>query len=326
MVNSQAVRGLRIVYFGTPEFAVPTLRRLVEPGAATLPHEVVALVSQPDRPKGRGHRLAPTPTKELALARGIPVLQPERLKEQAFLDQISTLSPDIGVVAAYGRLLPEQLLNIPRLGMINVHASVLPRWRGAAPVHRAVIAGDRETGITIMRVVKELDAGASFKQIRRAIGPDETSVDVERDLADMGADLLADVLQEIAEGRATETPQDGSLATYAPKITKEEGAVDWSLPAERLHDLVRGLQPWPLVSGRINGARVLVHRTALTSAVSPDRPGTIVRAEPERLEVVAGDGHVLRLITLQPEGRRAMSAREFLAGRHVAPGTKVERG
>jgi len=326
MVNSQAVRGLRIVYFGTPEFAVPTLRRLVEPGAATLPHEVVALVSQPDRPKGRGHRLAPTPTKELALARGIPVLQPERLKEQAFLDQISTLSPDIGVVAAYGRLLPEQLLNIPRLGMINVHASVLPRWRGAAPVHRAVIAGDRETGITIMRVVKELDAGASFKQIRRAIGPDETSVDVERDLADMGADLLADVLQEIAEGRATETPQDGSLATYAPKITKEEGAVDWSLPAERLHNLVRGLQPWPLVSGRINGARVLVHRTALTSAVSPDRPGTIVRAEPQRLEVVAGDGHVLRLVTLQPEGRRAMSAREFLAGRHVAPGTKVERG
>jgi methionyl-tRNA formyltransferase len=326
MVSNRAARGLRIVYFGTPAFAVPTLRRLVELGGAPGSHEVVALVSQPDRPKGRGHHLAPTPTKELALARGIPVLQPERLKDPAFLDQISALSPDIGVVAAYGRLLPDQLLSIPTLGMINVHASLLPRWRGAAPVHRAVIAGDRETGITIMRVVKELDAGASFKTIRRAIDPDETSIDVERELAEMGANLLIDVLQEIAEGRATETPQDSSLATYAPKITKEEGAVDWSLPAERLHNLVRGLQPWPLVSGRINGARFLVHRTALTSAVSPDAPGTIVRAEPERLEVVAGDGRVLRFITIQPEGRRAMSAREFLAGRHIAPGTKVERG
>jgi methionyl-tRNA formyltransferase len=254
------------------------------------------------------------------------VLQPERLKDQAFLDQISALSPDLGVVAAYGRLLPDALLAIPPLGMINVHASLLPRWRGAAPVHRAIIAGDRETGITIMRVVKELDAGAAFKTVRRAIDPDETSVDVERDLAEMGATLLVDVLQEIAEGRATETPQDSSLATYAPKITKEEGAVDWSLPAERLHNLVRGLQPWPLVSGRINGARVLILRTALTPALSPDAPGTIVRAEPERFEIAAGDGRVLRLVTLQPEGRRAMSAREFLAGRHIPPGTRVERG
>jgi methionyl-tRNA formyltransferase len=326
MVNKRSARQLRIVYFGTPEFAVPTLRRLLEPGGMPGPHEVVALVSQPDRPKGRGHHLATTPTKELALVRGIPVLQPERLKDQAFLDQISALSPDLGVVAAYGRLLPDPLLSIPALGMINVHASLLPRWRGAAPVHRAVIAGDRETGITIMRVVKELDTGASFKTIRRAIDPDETSIEVERDLAEMGANLLIDVLQEIAEGRATETPQDSSLATYAPKITKEEGAVDWSLPAERLHNLVRGLQPWPLVSGRINGARILVHRTALTPAVSPDPPGTIVRAEPERFEVVAGDGRVLRFMTIQPEGRRPMSAREFLAGRHIAPGTKVERG
>jgi methionyl-tRNA formyltransferase len=242
------------------------------------------------------------------------------------MSRFSALAPDIGVVAAYGRLIPDQLLNVPPLGMINVHASLLPRWRGAAPVHRAVIAGDRETGITIMRVVKELDAGASFKTIRRPIDPDETSVDVERDLARMGADLLLDVLQEIADGRATETPQDDSQATYAPKITKAEGAVEWSLPAERIHNLVRGLQPWPLVSGRIGGGRVLIHRTALTASVSPDTPGTIVRAEPERFEVVAGDGRVLRLLVLQPEGRRVMSAREFLAGHHVRPGTKVERG
>jgi methionyl-tRNA formyltransferase len=326
MVNSRTGRRLRIVYFGTPEFAVPTLRRLLDLDGAPGAHEVVALVSQPDRPKGRGHHLAPTPTKELAIASGIPVLQPERLKDEAFLGQMSVLSPDLGVVAAYGRLLPDQLLSIPPLGMINVHASLLPRWRGAAPVHRAVIAGDRETGITIMRVVKELDAGASFKKVRRAIDPDETSVEVERDLAEMGADLLLEVLEEIAKGRATETSQDASLATYAAKITKAEGAVEWSLPAERLHNLVRGLQPWPLVSGRIGGARVLIHRTALTSAVSPDAPGTIVRAEPERFEVVAGDGRVLRVLVIQPEGRRVMSAREFLVGRHIGPGTKVERG
>jgi methionyl-tRNA formyltransferase len=326
MVSRPTDRRLRIAYFGTPEFAVPTLRRLLDLHAAPGGHEVVALVSQPDRPKGRGHRLAPTPTKELAVASGIPVLQPERLKDVAFLSQMSALSPDLGVVAAYGRLLPDELLSIPPLGMINVHASLLPRWRGAAPVHRAVIAGDDETGITIMRVVKELDAGASFKTVRRPIDPDETSVEVERDLAEMGADLLLDVLQEIAGGRATETPQDPSLVTYATKITKAEGAVEWSLPAERIHNLVRGLQPWPLVSGRIAGARVLIHRTALTSAVSPDAPGTIVRAEPERFEVVAGGGRVLRVLTLQPEGRRVMSAREFLAGHHLRPGTKVERG
>jgi len=314
---------LRIVYFGTPEFAVPTLRRLLEPSPR---HEVVALVSQPDKPKGRGHHVAPTPTKEVALAHAIPVLQPERLKDEGFLSQIASLAPDLGVVAAYGKILPETLLTIPSLGMVNVHASLLPRWRGAAPVHRAVIAGDRETGVTIMRVVKALDAGAMFKMARRPIGPDETSVDVERDLAEMGSRLLAEVLIDMAAGRAVETPQDESHVTYADKITKAEGAVQWSLPAERIHNLVRGLQPWPLVSCRIGGARVLIHRTALTSAVSPDRPGTIVRAEADRFEIVAGDGHVLRLLTIQPEGRRAMSAREFLAGRVVAPGTRVEQG
>jgi methionyl-tRNA formyltransferase len=314
---------LRIAYFGTPEFAVPTLRGLLESPAR---YEVVAVVSQPDRPKGRGHHLAPTPTEQVALERGIRVLQPDRLRDEAWLAQFAALSPDLGVVAAYGKILPEALLQIPRLGMVNVHASLLPRWRGAAPVHRAVIAGDRETGVTIMRVVKALDAGASFKMARRKIGPDETSTEVERDLAELGSQLLLGVLPELAAGRAVETPQDDSKATYAEKISKAEGAIAWTLPAARVHNLVRGLQPWPLVSARIAGGRVLIHRTEVTSAVSPDRPGTIVRAEPDRFEIVAGDGHVLRLLVLQPEGRRAMSAREFLAGRHVPPGTRVEQG
>ncbi len=327
MVSDVTMQPLRIVYFGTPDFAVPSLRRLIElDPARPLPHRVVAVVSQPDRPKGRGHHLAATPTKALARTHSIEVLQPERLREEAFMERMTSLAPDVGVVAAYGKLLPESLLQIPRLGMINVHASLLPRWRGAAPVHRAVIAGDDITGVTIMRVVKELDAGAAFKAVKRVIGPDDTSVEVERDLAEMGADVLIEVLDEMAAGQALETPQDDSLVTYAAKITKAEGAVDWGLPAERIHNLVRGLQPWPLVSGRIAGTRVLLHRTELTPAVSPDRPGTIVRAEPDRFEVVAGDGHVLRIKVIQPEGRRAMSAREFLAGRHVPPGARIERG
>ena len=181
MVSDVTTQPLRIVYFGTPEFAVPSLRRLIElDPARALPHRVVAVVSQPDRPKGRGHHLAATPTKALALAHSIEVLQPERLRDEAFMERMAALAPDVGVVAAYGKLLPESLLQIPRLGMINVHASLLPRWRGAAPVHRAVIAGDDITGVTIMRVVKELDAGAAFKAVKRVIGPDDTSVEVER--------------------------------------------------------------------------------------------------------------------------------------------------
>jgi methionyl-tRNA formyltransferase len=318
MVNRQS---LRIVYFGTPEFAVPTFQRLLDSNC-----KVIALVSQPDRPRGRGHRLAPTPTKEIALARGVPVLQPERLREEGFLGEIRALKPDLGVVAAYGKLLPDALLEIPLHGMINVHASLLPRWRGAAPVHRAVIAGDTETGVTIMRVVHALDAGPMLATLRRAIDVDETSEEVEHDLAERGAGLLLDVVQRIADGSATETAQDGSMATYAPKLTKAEGAVDWSLPAVQLHNLVRGLQPWPLVSGRLGGKRVLVHRTALSPALSPDRPGTIIRAEGDRLEVAAGDGRVLGLLALQPEGRRVMTTRAFLAGHHVTPGMRVERG
>jgi methionyl-tRNA formyltransferase len=309
---------LRIVYFGTPGFAVPTLRALI--GSR---HDVVGLVSQPDRPKGRGQRLVATPTKEVAVAAGLPVLQPERLRDDAFLAQVRDLRPDLGVVAAYGRLLPDLLLAVPRLGMINVHASLLPRWRGAAPIHRAVIAGDAVTGVTIMRVVKALDAGATFAARRRAIGPDETSVEVEAALASLGADLLLAVVEQMAAGTATETPQDESAVTYADKITRDEGAVEWTLPARRIHDLVRGLQPWPLVRASLGDARVLVHRTELTGEATTAPAATVIRAEGDRIEIAAGDRQVIRVTVLQPEGRRAMTAREYLAGRAVRPGAAV---
>jgi methionyl-tRNA formyltransferase len=310
---------LRIVYFGTPEFAVPTLAALLKSR-----HKVVAVVSQPDRPKGRGHRLAATPTKELAVLTGVRVLQPTKLREEAFLADIAALHADLGVVAAYGRILPDALLAIPRLGMINVHASLLPRHRGAAPVHRAVIAGETETGVTIMRVVTELDAGAMMAVARRPIGPGETSPEVERDLAALGATLLLGVVEQLAGGTATETPQDQARATYAPKILKSEGTVDWARPAAELHNLVRGLQPWPLVSMHAGGARVLLHRTEVLDEITAAAAGTIVSASGDRLTVAAGDGRQLRILELQPEGRRMMTAREFLAGRALRPGTVLD--
>jgi methionyl-tRNA formyltransferase len=309
---------LRIAYFGTPAFAVPTLRRLL-----ASRHAVALVVSQPDRPKGRGQHLVPTATKEVALAHRVPVLQPERLRDEAFLRAVADLQLDLGVVAAYGRLLPDALLAIPRLGMINVHGSILPRWRGAAPVHRAVIAGDTETGVTIMRVVKELDAGAMFATVPRTIGPNETSVEVERDLAELGAALLVDTVEALANDRAVETPQPLEGVTYAAKLTKAESAVAWTEPAARIHNRVRGLQPWPLVAARLGDLRVLVHRTELTNEKSSQPAGTVLRADGDAFEVVAGGGIVIRILELQPEGRRVMRAREFLAGRRVPAGASI---
>ena len=317
MVSGPAA--LRIVYFGTPAFAVPTLERLLESR-----HPIVALVSQPDRPRGRGHHVAPTPTKEVALAHGVAVLQPERIRHDEFLEHMRAVQPDLGVVAAYGKILPDALLAIPRLGMINVHASLLPAYRGAAPVHRAVMAGDAVTGVTIMRVVTALDAGPMFASVTRAIDPEETSVDVERGLAAIGADLALEVVDALAAGTAVETPQDDSRATYAPKITREEGTVDWTLPARTIHNRVRGLQPWPLVSVRIEGVRYQVHQTAVPGEPADAAAGSLVEATGDRLDVAAGDGQRVRIVRVQPEGRRVMTARELLAGRKIPPGTRLE--
>ena len=306
---------LRMVFFGTPAFAVPTLAALIKSR-----HTVAAVVSQPDRPRGRGHHLAATPTKELAVLTGIPVLQPTKLRDPAFLDHLASLRPDLGVVAAYGRILPDALLALPRLGMINVHASLLPLYRGAAPVHRAVIAGDAITGVTIMRVVTELDAGPMLDSVTVPVGPDDTSVDVERALATAGARLLVDVADRMARGPVAETAQDHARATYAPKLLKTESPIDWSLPAPVIHNRVRGLQPWPMASSTLDGVRVLIHRTAVAELRSDAAPGTVIESRGDVLTAAAGDGRVVRILEIQPEGRRVMHAREFLSGRTLAPG------
>jgi methionyl-tRNA formyltransferase len=318
VVDARAPR-LRIVFFGTPAFAVPSLAALL-----SSHHEVVAVVSQPDRPKGRGQQLQATPTKQLALSHRVPVLQPAKIRDDAFLQQTRDLRPDLGVVVAFGRILPDALLAIPRLGMINVHASVLPAYRGAAPIQRAVMAGDAETGVTIMRVESALDAGAMFSIATVPIPPDATSGDMEGVLATLGAGLLLPVVDDLALGRAVQTPQDHASATLAPKITKEEGTIDWTLPAAAIHNRVRGLQPWPLASTHLSGARIVIRRTRPASmAPSPGvPPATIARASGDELVVACGDATALQILELQPEGRRTMTAREFLAGRGNLDGAR----
>jgi methionyl-tRNA formyltransferase len=311
---------LRIAFFGTPEFAVPTLEALL--GAA--PHTVAGVVTQPDRPRGRGHKMSDAPVKACAVAADLPILQPSKMTDTNFLDALRGWDADLGVVAAYGRILTGEILAIPRLGMINVHASLLPKYRGAAPIHRAVIAGETMTGVTIMRVVKALDAGGMIAREQRPIGPDETSDEVERDLARIGARLLVAVVDRIARGTVHEAPQDESAVTYAHRLTKEDGVVDWSLPAARIHNLIRGLHPWPHAFSFVQGRRVILRRSETYPPDPPDRPGQpgmIIEASAERLIVATGDG-LLRLVEIQAEGKRPMAVRDFLAGHPLQPGDR----
>jgi methionyl-tRNA formyltransferase len=310
---------VRVLYFGTPAFAVPSLERLL-----AHPCDVVGVVTQPDRPRGRGQKESVSPVKALALSRGLPVLQPDRLKDEAVLHAIRELAPDLGVVAAYGKILPQVLLDIPRLGLVNVHASILPRWRGASPVHRAVMAGDAETGISIMRVVRELDAGGVFAVRRRPIGPDETSDEVERDLAVIGADLLVTVVDALEAGTARETPQDTSAVTYAPRLTKEEGLIDWQAGAAAIHDKVRGLHPWPHAFTFLDETRVIVLRSRHDGrpAAEGTMPGVVVGIEDDAVVAAGGDGKLVRLVRLQLEGRRPVSGREFAAGTRLKAGRR----
>jgi methionyl-tRNA formyltransferase len=243
------------------------------------------------------------------------------LKEESFLDSLARLDSDLGVVAAYGKLLTDRVLGTPRLGLINVHASLLPRYRGAAPIHRAVINGEHETGVTIMRVVKALDAGPMLKAVKRPIHPDETSEDVERGLAVLGADAVVQAIDEMSVGTLDETPQDDAAATYAARLTKEDGAIDWSRSAPAIHNLVRGLHPWPHAFTFYRGRRLIVLRT-MVGDTSDAVPGTILEAQGDRLHVSAGGG-VVAIREIQVEGKRPMSVREFLAGHALAAGERL---
>jgi methionyl-tRNA formyltransferase len=309
------VAPLRVVFFGTPSFAVPTLEALLKSR-----HPVVGVVTQPDRPRGRGKKLSESPVKAVATGAGVPVVQPDRLRDHAVMEALRGWQPDIGVVAAYGKLIPEDVLNLPRHGMINVHASLLPKYRGAAPIHRAVIDGEKETGVTIMRVEKMLDAGPMLAKATRPIGPDETSDVIEPDLARLGASLLVDVLEQIATGTAQQELQDFMVCSYAPKLTKEEGLIDWTLPASYIHNRVRGLYPWPHAYTYLDGVRIIVLKTQVEQQPAGAPPGTIVEVSDGGIHVATGHEGRIAIQRLQLEGGKPLAAREFLAGHRVRTG------
>ena len=311
-----------IVFFGTPPFAVPTLAALL-----ASRHHVPLVVTQPDKRRDRGQKVTDAPVKAAARAHGVPVFQPERLRDPDVAEVLSRHSPDLAVVAAYGKLIPGHLLALPRLGMLNVHASLLPKYRGAAPVHRAIMNGESTTGVTIMQMVEALDAGDMLAKSVRAIGADDTSEQLEQALADDGAVLLLEVLDRLEAGTVRAEPQDESASTYAPRLRKEEGLIDWTQPARRIHDQVRGLFPWPHAYSYLDGARLIVWKTDATPEVhlkvdtTSAPPGAIVDVTRDTIEVATGDGRIA-LTEIQAEGRRPMNTRDFLAGRTVRPGTK----
>lgn len=304
-----------IAFFGTPQFAVPSLERLI-----ASRHEVRGVVTQPDKPRGRGQKVVDSPVKAAAVAHGLPVFQPERLRDPQVAETLTGWSPDLGVVAAYGKLIPGDLLRLPRFGMINVHASLLPKYRGASPVHRAVIDGQEQTGVTIMQMVEALDAGDMLARVTRPIRPDETSDQVERDLADLGAQLLVDVVDRIEAGTTTPEPQDEGASTYAPRLTKEEGLVDWTLSAVRIHNRVRGLYPWPHAYAYLDGARIILLKTHVVNDSTSAQPGKVVDVTRDAIRVATGHGGVIAIDELQAEGKRPMRTRDFLAGRPLQPG------
>ncbi|MCA1586405.1 MAG: methionyl-tRNA formyltransferase [Acidobacteria bacterium] len=305
------------MFFGTPSFAVPTLERLLD-----STHAVVGIVTQPDRARGRGQKVTLAPVKALAVAREVPILQPERLSQADFAAAFASLRADLAVVAAYGKILPEWLLGAPRLGTINVHASLLPKYRGAAPIHRAIMAGETATGVTIMRIVKALDAGPMLARVVTSIGPDETSVEVERHLAALGADLLLESVGGLIRGGLTETPQNDSEATFAGRLTREDGLVDWTRPVRAVHDQVRGLHPWPHAFTFLDSARFILHRTRVGDHEPLASPGMVVHRGSSGLAVVCGDRRLLDVLEIQAEGRRVMPAHAFLAGYALEPGRR----
>ena len=300
---------LRIVFAGTPEFAVPSLR------AATQRGEVLAVYTQPDRPAGRGRGLTPSPVKLEAAARGLPVLQPESLKGELSRDALRALQPDLMVVVAYGLLLPQRILEVPRFGCWNVHASLLPRWRGAAPIQRAIEAGDAETGVCLMQMEKGLDTGPVLLSQRLPIGPEETAGQLHDRLAGLGAQVLADGLGLLRAGmRPVPQPQPAQGVTYAHKLDKAEAKLDWTQPAEALARKVRAFNPWPIAEAELAGERLRLHGAVALDESHAAAPGTLLRAGRDGLDVACGRG-VLRVRVLQREGGKVITAADYLNAR-----------
>ena len=304
---------MRIVFLGTSEFACPAL------AAVRDSHEIALVVTQPNRPVGRHAVLTPPPVKEEADRWGLPVFQPERVNSPDALARIREARPDALVVAAYGQILKPELIDIPQLGAINIHASLLPRYRGAAPINWAIINGETETGITTFLIDPGMDTGPILMQRRIEIGPDETAGELHDRLAAIGAELIVDTLDGLVAGELTPIPQDDSKATFAPRLSRDDGRIDWAKPAREIHNLIRGTNPWPGAFTHLAGKRVKLHRSRCTGIKRGDhRPGEIVLRETGKLLVATGD-ELLEILELQREGRPRISGREFLNGLRREP-------
>ena len=304
---------MRILFMGTPDFAVASLRRLVEDG-----HEICGVLTQPDKPKNRGHKLTPTPVKEYAITNSLDVYQPATLRNAESLELVRSLEPELIVVAAYGKLLPEDILNVPPLGSINVHSSLLPKYRGAAPINWALLDGEPETGVTIQYMAAELDAGDILLQKSTPIGETEDAQALTERLAQLGAEALSETVAALAAGTASRTPQDHARHTYAPKLGKGLSPVDWTCSAHEISCQIRGLIPWPCaVTDVISGEEIKLYAVQETGEKTLARPGVITAAGKQGIDIACGDGKVLRVTELQAKGGKRMTAAAYLLGHPI---------
>ena len=302
---------MRIVYLGTPQFAVPTLDRLVESR-----HQVVAVYTQPDRPKGRGQQLALSPVKEAAIRLQLPVHQPPRIRRPEVVEELARFRADAMVIVGYGQIIPHAILDLPPLGIINVHASLLPAYRGAAPIQRAIANGETRTGVTTMRIDAGLDTGDMLGKVEADIGPEETAPQLAERLADMGAGLLIETLEAIQSGAARPEPQDHTQATYAPILKKEDGQIDWELPATAIYNRVRGFTPWPGAFTTFRGQVLHIWQAKPDIGICLGRPGSLHLGN-RKLHAACGQDTALELIEVQLEGRKRVNADAFANGQRL---------
>lgn len=299
----------RIIFMGTPDFSVPVLRQIIKEG-----YEVIAVVTQPDRPVGRKKVLTPPPVKEAALKHGIPVFQPEKIRQKEELAKILSLNPDIVITAAFGQILPKELLEAPKYGCINVHASLLPEFRGGAPIHYALLKGKQKTGITIMYMAEKLDAGDILTQIEVLITDEDNVATLHEKLSIAGAQLLSETLPLLLEGKLTPIPQDDKLATFAPNIKREQEEIDWSKSAEEINNHIRGLNPWPVSFTNWQSKALKIWRAEKVSGTYNGAPGTVVKIDKHGIVVACGNGTSIEIKELQPSGKTKMSVEDFLRG------------
>lgn len=310
---------LKLIFAGTPDFAARHLAALL-----SSDHEVVAVYTQPDKPAGRGQKLTASPVKELALAHDLPVYQPASLRKEEAQAELAALGADLMVVVAYGLILPKVVLDTPRLGCINVHGSLLPRWRGAAPIQRSIWAGDAETGVTIMQMDVGLDTGAMIRKMSCPIAADETSASLYDKLAELGPQALVDTIDAMAAGDTAAEAQDDALANYAEKLSKEEARIDWSMEAVAIERCIRAFNPWPISWFEVADQTIKVWQAEVITQDHGQRAGTLLKADKQGIDVATGKG-VLRLLTLQPPGKKAMSVTDLLNSRRdwFEPGTQL---